>query len=357
MPDTTTASEVENLFNSFTDEKKESNFKEAIPTDTKQVRFETDPDDNVVEEDEEEIIEVASKYSTKLSAATLNENIYQFNEFDKMTIAYKRVLDPSGKPTDCFTCHCNMNGETHGKDDDALKYHTSNTSLSDHYVVTRLSDLVNTLKGHITITTEENSVKPFMSSWNGITTKQLNLISNEIEKDMFFIYCGMDPDKEFTSNQGTIELYLMNSYNGKSSVYVNYAFSINAQDTDNNTYSMKDFFTLSHNSNRFLHKGTNIEDIVTALANIESDMSDEIDILKAYIPKEKELALIGSKLKSGKKKEFLAAYESMPDNYKNLYYALILLSSKISNNYNVSEHLMLQPIVNKIIEAAHKTTK
>ena len=290
-------------------------------------------------------------YSMRLMHADLTDSMFNLSEFGKMNIIYKQIMDPNGDPTDYFSSHCNIDGKKK-KDSDELVYETSN-QLSKKYIMTSLEKLVEYIKSNMEITSENIQVSPFVSIWSGLTSKKIQLVENSIERDMFDIYTGMSIEKTFTCDTNEIELVISNSYDGKKAIHVGLTLSIIGKDETGNDIKMRDFFTLSHVSSKYLHKGIQVANIQETLKDLDENFLKDIDILKNHPIEMSDIKTLSLYLRKSSSKTFKNRWEDLPAHYKNLYFTLILLSSVLNDAYTASEHANLQSAVSKLVKKAH----
>lgn len=274
-------------------------------------------------------------------------------EFGKQKYTYKHIKDPLGNNTGYFSCHCNNNNQ---KDDKGnLVWHTKNQCLSKNYIVARVEDLISNLKKKVSIKGETVYHSPFTVSWFGKTNHKLEMFDNKYERAIFDILMFEDSEKEYSNVSNQINMGVLNSYDGRSSIRMNYSVKMAISDLDGNNSVFNDYFTLSLRSTKVSHKG-NLDEIKSNLDSIEDNLDEDIKILKSYSPKnlEDHVKNIASKLKEGKKAEFLNQYSKIKEKkaYDNLFYVLLLLSKHLGNSYSSAQHLTLIPVVDKIIKDA-----
>lgn len=314
-------------------------------------------DEDNDEEETQETTSVVKKdsktadWGVKLINSGDNDLIIE--EFGKQKYVYKHIKDPLGNNTGYFSCHCNNNNQ---KDDKGnLIWYTKNQCLSKHYIVARVEELINNLKNKITIKDEKLYHSPFTVSWVGKTNHKLKLFNNKYEQAIFDILMFEDSEKEYSNLSNQIDMSVLNSYDGRSSIRLNYSVKMAIKDSDGKKSDFVDYFTLSLRSNKVSHKG-NLDEIKSSLSSIDENLENDINILKSYSPKkfEDDVKTIASKLKEGKKAEFLSEYEKIKNkkNYNNLFYVLLLLSKHLNDSYSSHQHLILIPVVDKIIKNA-----
>lgn len=322
----------------------------SIPIETTD---DTDKESDDVSEEETIAVKntFSNHYSMRLADAELIDGMFTLSEFGKMDIVYKQIVDPSGHLTDYFSSHCNIGGAK-DKEGVNLVYETSN-QLSKKYIMTSLEKLVNYIKSNIAITSDSIKYSPFVSIWSGLTNKSLQLVEDSIERDMFDIYTGMSVDKTFTCNTNEIELVISNSYDGKKAIHVGLTLSIIGVDETGAEVKMRDYFTLSHVSSKYLHKGIQVASIQDTLKDLDENFLKDIDILKNHPIETADVKALSLCLRKGRSKKFKATWEELPKHYKNLYFTLMLLSSVLNESYSASEHVNLQSAVSKLVKKAH----
>ena len=98
--------------------------------------------------------------------------------------------------------------------------------------------------------------------------------------------------------------------------------------------------------------GSQIKDILKELDNI---FNKNIIALKSYSKNiDTIFEEIRSKITRSYKRDFTVLWEAIPDNYKNLYYLYLCLSSCLSKSYSALDHMSALPIVDKYSDRALK---
>ena len=289
-------------------------------------------------------------YTHKLGDVQFNEDdMYTINEFGKMDVIYKRVRNPINELTDYYSSHCQVKTQLDKQGNPV--YETSN-QLSKHYIAIHMESLIEDIKSGITFDNELVYVEPFICTWRADTKKTLTTIDSELEKDLFMIYSGFDSTKIFNVKDTKIELYVSNSYDGKSAILSNFVINMIGEDSNGNQRIVRDFFSIRDMKNKFLHKGIQISDIQATLSNIDLNINNDIQVMKNIKMTPEEINEIATKFQKSKAKQIRQRFESMPDKYKNMYFSLLIVSSILSDDYKASEHFNVQPIVNKIVKRA-----
>jgi hypothetical protein len=298
-----------------------------------------------------ESIQTYNKFSNKLDNLEFDSetDTYTLTEFDKMQIVYKIVRNPSNEITNYFSTHCRMINE----DETFTSYETSN-QLSKHYVLTSVEDLIdNYITKAFNIKEPFVQLDPFTCVWKGKTDKKLKVIDDNIIKDIFAICTGKSPDTVFNVRDTTIDMNIMNTYDGKKAISVTLSLSINI-DIDGQKLVLNDYFTLSNSSLKYLHKGIQLTSLEEALSSIEQNFIEDIKILKTYKPTDADISSISMFMSKKKSKEYKNRWENIPSMYKNMYYNLLLLSSIVQEEYRAKEHINIQTSVNKLVKDIYK---
>lgn len=370
---------IESLFDEFFDDDASSYDNDAIfeedsiveeMTSTKTVTITVDELDEITQEDVQDstvvedvksdtvnaITEIKEelnsykKFSNKLGDIKFNEDdVYTLTEFDKMQIVYKIVRNPDDQITNYFSTHCRMINA----DDTFTSYETSN-QLSKHYVLTSVEDLVDHyITNSFNIKDPIIETDPFYCVWKGKTDKKLKIIDDSIIKDIFTVCTGNSPDSVFKVRDTTINMNIMNTYDGKKAISVTLSLGITI-DIDGKEMVLNDYFTLSNNSLKYLHKGIQLTSLETALSSIEQNFIDDIKILKSYVPTAEDISSISRYMSKKKSKEYKNRWENIPSMYKNMYYNLLLLSSIVQDEYRAKEHINIQESVNKLVRSIYR---
>lgn len=279
-------------------------------------------------------------FAKKLRSVEHDNNEYSFNEFDKLEVTYKRILDPSGEPTNYYSTHT----RTPGGD----TYNTSNTLLSHNYVVIHMDDLISKIQTEMSIDEIDMKVSPFVIEWIAQTEKTLKTIESQVQKDLFYIVSGFKSDEVFKSNKTVIEMCISNSYDGKNSFHISFNFHFKNDDK-----SIRDFFTINQFAGKYFHKGLQIADVKDSIHKIEEEkIVKSIHAMKDYHLSEGDIKRIKSKMCKENRNKFDDILEEFPESYNNLYYNLLCLSGILNDNYTAAEHSGLTQITGKIIAKA-----
>lgn len=303
----------------------------------------------VISEIKEELNSI-KKFSNKLGDIKFNEDdVYTLTEFDKMQLVYKIVRNPDNEATNYFSTHCRMINP----DDTFASYETSN-QLSKHYVLTSVEALVdNYITNSFNIKEPSISMDHFSCVWKGKTDKKLKIIDDSIIKDIFAVCTGQSSDSVFKVRDTTINMNIMNTYDGKKAISVTLSLGITI-DVDGKEMVLNDYFTLSNNSLKYLHKGIQLTSLEEALSSIEDNFINDIKILKSYVPTDDDISSISRFMSKRKSKEYKNRWENIPTMYKNMYYNLLLLSSIVQDEYRAKEHINIQESVNKLVRSVYK---
>ena len=304
-----------------------------------------------IEEVKESAVQTYNKFSNKLDNLEFDPetDTYTLTEFDKMQIVYKIVRNPSNEITNYFSTHCRMINE-----DDTFKSYETSNQLSKHYVLTSVEDLIdNYITKAFNIKEPFVQLDPFSCVWKGKTDKKLKVIDDNIIKDIFAICTGKSPDTVFNVRDTTIDMNIMNTYDGKKAISVTLSLSINIE-INGQKLVLNDYFTLSNSSLKYLHKGIQLTSLEEALSSIEQNFIDDIKILKTYEPTEADISSISMFMSKKKSKEYKNRWENIPSMYKNMYYNLLLLSSIVQEEYRAKEHINIQTSVNKLVKNIYK---
>lgn len=265
------------------------------------------------------------------------DNCYKFTEFDKLEVVYKNITDPMGAKSNYFNVF--------SKKSDSDKYNTSAITLSKKYVCINMEELIEKIKSSMTVDEINLHVSPFVVEWVGRTERELKAIESQVQKDLFSVVSGFKADSIFEIRDTQIELSISNSYDGKSSFQISFNFSF----TLPNGKIYKDYFTINDFSNKYLHKGIQINDIQESIDNIdENQIINTISAMKKYTLNETDIKYIRHKLNKENSKKFADFLDSCPEKYNNLYFSLLALSNILNNNYSSDQRSGLNQVIRGI---------
>jgi hypothetical protein len=292
---------------------------------------------------------------------TSGSNDLTINEFGLQTYKYSHVLNPEGEQSGYYSCHCYQNGEKKtvknyaDEDIEINVWRTSPRILSKHYVAGNMSSLTAKLDKLFNLkNTKVVSTKPFVISWKGEMQKELKHFDNEGHKIVFEIMTGIE-SKEIENVKNSTDVFVLNSYGGTSSAYLDFVVNMSFVDNSGNKVSTIDYFTLSKFGYRLLHRGMNFNEMTEKCFNNLDNVSKEVEILKSYNPNEEELKNITIKMKENFRNQFnLLWNERVPINHRDLYHALLLLSVLLHQNYNAQNHFVLRTAIEAVVNKAHK---
>lgn len=279
-------------------------------------------------------------FASKLRNVEHTNNEYSFNEFDKLEVTYKQIMDPSGNPSNYYSTHTRIPGSD--------TYYTSNTLLSHNYVVIHMDDLIKKIQAEMTIDQIDLKVSPFVIEWIAETEKTLRTIESQVQKDLFYIVSGFKSEEVFSANKTVIEMCISNSYDGKNSFHISFNFHFKQGDK-----SIRDFFTINQFASKYIHKGLQIADIKDSIHRIEEEkVIKSVNAMKEYKLTESDIKKIKSRMCKENRNKFDDILENFPESYNNLYYNLLCLSGILNDNYTAAEHSGLTQITGKIIAKA-----
>lgn len=268
------------------------------------------------------------------------------------TYYYKPITDPENIETGYFSCHCNIKDRTIPKSQQ-LEWHTKKMCLSKVYKPVVLSELIKELKNHIKYDNSTfNDNSPFLLTWRAnIIDEEERHFENTGDKQLFDAITGLKSDDEFGNISENLDLCIVNSYDGTSTMKFNIVLSF--KDDTNNSFS--DFFTLYNKKFRFHHKGGFGDLIKENLKDLNNIFDTNTKALKNYDERknvEKAYKELHLKFTREYKKDFSQLWDSIDDGYKNLYYLYLCASSVLSNKYSSFSHMNILPIVEKYTNLA-----
>jgi hypothetical protein len=297
--------------------------------------------------------------STEITIATSIEDIrpkdmtkwiYPFEDNDNIQICehgdqeyvYVNVLDPESKKTNYFKGFYRDLGNN---DND---WKIMNGLLSSRYIGASVSGFINNKCKNIETTIIKTKKEPFYLSKFLYTTQDLNLFDDESSQIVFQIVTGLK-DELFLNFKSKSTLMISNSYNGTMSLRIDFITS-NIIQNQCSMVKFDDYFILNKQSYTLQHIMTSgIDRLDTDFCNVQVNLDASIKYLKEYNTDiDKHIENIGSKFnKKSDKSSFLSLCENLIDDYKNMFYILIIASIVLNNNYDIQSHKSIRTYVDK----------
>jgi hypothetical protein len=298
-----------------------------------------------------------NSWSFKLGKNTNKSGIVNVTEFNRMKFIYKTIIDPSNKDTKYYSCHCNLDNN---KDSDGnLVWYTNNLCLSSHYRVAHIESFVKTLKEQIDISNDSvYDIYPFSLSWKGsVVGEDLELFNNEYEKVVYELMTGNIAN--FKPVKNNLDIYVLNSYDGKSSLNLNFVTKMAVSNGIKTEY-IKDFFTLATIHNKVTHKGS-FEKVCSNISSVTNTYRTNAVILKNFMLEKKEYDEIteevASKFSGDSKRKLNGLFEGLfglEPKHRNLFYIMFATSQVLDKEYNPHRHISLNQIFGKLFVLAKK---
>lgn len=327
---------------------------------------EIEPQEDVEDEEDDFIEEVTENLDTAEENTKVydwsyklnkNEDVdYDLKEFDSHLYKFKRIFDPSNKITPYYTIHCNIDGKKNK--DGELEWHTKNANLSKKYVAASLDKLSKYIKENMNVTNEYvNTKTPFIISWNCDTVEEIKPFNREIDQVLFESITGIDMNV-YKNASSKVRLNVLNSYDGRTSMFATYLNNMVFENKDGNKKNFIDYFTMNSMSKSVPHMGT-MDIIKTGLENVSEKVKEDVEKLKKYKPENltEIMKECSKKLRGDVKKSFNSTWDSVPSKNKNMFYALLMLSSALNKAYNSKTHLSYVYTLNPIISKMDKWIK
>ena len=317
----------ENIVEDFTGE--EGGYGIHLPDDVEELSFE----DN------------ESSWSHKLRGMS---EPFVFNEFNVGQYQYIPIKDPNGDPSGYFTVFYR---DVDMKD----KWIIGNTLLSPQYNIVLTEKIIEELAEEITMTEGNKYVYPFITCYTAKSEKRdIKYFQDDCDKKVFQFITGMEPDDMERLN-ASVEMYIINSYNGTRSVKIIYTVSFEDKTHPNVDTSYMDFFTLENYGVRFIHKGGSVTEASKTLETIEESLQSSISTLKNIKERVGGMKIdhfaseVSSRFKKPEQIVFQSYWESLPQEDKSLLSLSLIASKVLHGNYDVITHNKLSSFLGKHI--------
>lgn len=273
-------------------------------------------------------------------------------EFDRLEFIYKPIKNPNGENTKYYSCHSNLDGAV---DKDGKKiWNTNSLCLSHNYRIAHIQTFVEKLKKKVDVVSDSpKQFGPFSVAWTGTTSKTMNVFTSDTHKTIFEAVTGIDMSV-FSPVNATMELYVLNSYDGKSSLVLNHVLDLRLTDGQK-TKSYYDYFTMSNMKCRFGHRG-NFSQVRAGIDNIYEKYENISKVLMGYFPKDWDeiVGSLSSKFTGDIKKGFFQMCMGAPAGCKNLMYLFFTLSQYLHKDYTAKRHIDFGIMVEKLVKLAEK---
>jgi hypothetical protein len=304
--------------------------------------------DDELEKYEEELTEVNNKeesknYTWSFPLSKIDSSL-TLNESDKHSYIYRRVLNPFGETTKYFECF-------YENKDVPNKWDTANGLLSERYVAVSLDNMIKEITKVVKVTGNPiRKFEPFMSNYFLKTEDSIEAFNDEESKFIFQLITGEKNDIVLNNLRSTNNIFISNSYNGTRSVKLDYVIKTECK-SGNDVSSFIDYYTLGAYSKKLPHLRSGFEIISEEIKNVKDyyktaktkliSMTNEID----YI-----ISIISNKMAKNSRELFNTYINNLSEEYKNLFYVLIITSIVIDREFSSKEHLNISTQIEKIFK-------
>lgn len=265
-------------------------------------------------------------------------------EYDQ-TYIFSRIVDPQGNYSNKFNVFFKE-----GNIDDA-NWITLNGVLTDRYVAASLEKFIEVVTSGVNLIGEPVIKRePWKSIWFGKTDTNIQYFDDETSGIVFSLITGVDL-AVINNLSSNLSIVVSNSYDGKRSLRLDYNINTSGSitvDGQLQEVNIVDYFSLGKFSHNVNHT-TGLAEVSTDLTSIQNNVTATINTLKNYRTNLNDIIeSISSSFKKEARHQFNSLCENLVDDYRSLYYVLILASVALSNNYSVSEHMVIRSKIDNL---------
>jgi len=313
------------------------------------VEEEKDVDDSE-EITEEELEEVEKDVEEKTESSGIDSWTFplssikdekEIKEFDLQTYIYRRQTDPAGVKTNYFECFCKDSRNPNS-------WVPTNGLLSKRYIIANIENLTKELKKEVKVVGDPIiHHEPFFLNYSMKTETELKMFDTDESKFIFQLLTGID-ELEIKKIKSIAQIMISNAYNGTKSIRVDYNIKSSTTINDN-TYNFVDFFTLGKYNKRLTHLSGGLGVVSSGMEHIDDYVKKSKTVLKSVTSNmDTIISNIKSKLRRENKQVFSTFIDNLPNEYKNLFYVLMLTSLTLSRDFSPKEHFAISTYVEKL---------
>lgn len=270
-------------------------------------------------------------------------NSYELNEFGRYDYNFVRIKDPNDIYTDKFAVFGKMNGSE--------DWNILNGLLSDRYGIAKTETFVNELRESIAIVGEPTlKTELFKTAWIADLSSPVELWEEEAAKIAFAIVTGTDID-DINNINSNVSVVLMNSYDGKSRLRLDYALTTRAA-IDGSIHKFQDYFSMVSHSTRIVHSRNLVnvnhdidsmrQNIISTMTRLkETSISDDDQIIEKLV---KAFNAEGGRV-------FENTWIHMVPDYRNLYYLCIVASIILDKYWSSLSYARSRSILERKIKS------
>jgi len=287
-----------------------------------------------------------------LASLPEDQMVLEVSDVDGLTMAYRRILDPIDKVTPYFSVHY-KDGST------ADEWNTINGLLSSGYTVARTEAIMDHIVSNLNAERigyqyrRENTYVKLM-----FIVKGFELPADELTVADFILFKLLtNIDVESLNSKRTLAFCIINGFDGKFALTLNYGlvstlFSGN-ETSPTHILRVTNQFVLDEFSRRLVHASdlsvnfTQIEDVKkivnSKIAHLKSINVNAqfLDGMKKITPKKFQVA-------------FFTVYDSLPDEFKNLYYVTYIWSRLCEGTTDIYREITLRRYLSVFLIARQK---
>jgi len=284
-----------------------------------------------------------------ISLSDIDEFI-DFIDLEKLQIKYERIKKPDNVMSDYFLVHYK------NLDTNPDVWNVKSSCLSKEFSVVNsnlvIDEIVRNLNSQISyrrdLTYKTFSRIDFIL--NGVSE-----ITDAINRRTDIIFKMLTQISPQTINeQSKLSFTLLNAFGGEQALTIYYGFLTEYSYIDDNgqtVYSkMNNFCLLSEFSTKIIHNQTiefNFSDIIDVKSRIVSNIERFYNIQI----NEEVMDLLKNKLPKKLYKSFMAIFENVPDDMKNLYYVSYILSFILKDEKSLFNLQKVSNIINYILSS------
>jgi len=311
------------------------------------------------DEVKEEVIKKKSKkpekpllpsWSIRLSDIPKGKTL-RVNEFSgKQIYQYQELLTPDDEQTGMFMCFCQ--DDRIKKDGKTPWVPMKGGTLSDRYVVVQAEELIKSILDEVDEdkTNKQHTIchEPYLLEYGIKTNHKIELFNDETAKIIFNMITGLD-DKDYQDLRSTIHVVIVNSYDGKKSLRLDFVVKTSAKVGDSE-YNLIDYFTLGNNSHILEHMSNSVKSVSAKFESIKNSVDGNVAILKEHKSSIDSIIVdIASRFKKANREAFITLCDNLPNDDKNLFFVMIMASIVLTKNYSLQERMKIRTYIDSLL--------
>jgi hypothetical protein len=222
-----------------------------------------------------------------------------------------------------------------------------NGLLTERYSVASLKGFTDALCSTLGIENENyiTHLGYFRSLWLKDLDSPVEVFEDDTAKMIFALISGT-PIEHLDEVSTRLSLMVVNSYNGKTKLGIDYELKTTANVNSAST-TFRDYFTLSRYSTEVIH-GNQLINISSDIGNIIENLNNTVDHLKAIELTSREIESIGSCFNKESKSTFLDICTNMTPDFRNLFHVSIVASIVLDHRFNIDSYLRMRTVIGSL---------